>query len=118
MLEKLWEDIKLIYDGFNFSSRLMVDDLMIISQDNHYLLYYKSNSDVSTQIRIEKNYDLVRMWSDDNEVDMANYKIYVETRGNVSGFNQVYTSEKSMIELSYKILTPFLRQIKLQELGV
>ena len=29
MLEKLWNDIKLIYDGFNFSSRLMVDDLMI-----------------------------------------------------------------------------------------
>ena len=54
MLEKLWNDIKLIYDGFNFSSRLMVDDLMIISNDNYYQLYYKSNSDISTQIRIEK----------------------------------------------------------------
>jgi hypothetical protein len=118
MLEKLWEDIQYIYVEFNFRSGLIVDDLMIISQDNHYLLYYKSNSDVSTQIRIEKNYDLVRMWSDDNEVDMINYKIYVETRGNVSGFNQVYTSENSMIELSYKILTPFLREVKLNKIGV
>jgi hypothetical protein len=117
MLEKLWKDIKLIYDGFNFSSRLMVDDLMIMSNDNYYQLYYKSNSDISTQIRIEKNYDLVRMWSD-IDVDMINYKIYVETRGNVSGFNQVYTSENSMIELAYKILTPFLREVKLNKIGV
>jgi hypothetical protein len=117
MLEKLWNDIKLIYDGFNFRSGLIVDDLMIMSNDNYYQLYYKSNSDVSTQIRIEKNYDLVSMWSD-IDVDITNYKIYVETKGNVTGVSQVYTSENSMIELSYKILTPFLRQIKIQELGV
>jgi hypothetical protein len=115
MLEKLWNDIKLIYDGFNFSSRLLIDDLMIISNDNYYQLYYKSNSDISTQIRIEKNYDLVRMWSNDNEVDMTNYKIYVERSGDVQ---QIYTSEKSMIELSYKILTPFLREVKLNKIGV
>ena len=57
------------------------------------------------------------MWSD-IDVDMTNYKIYVETRGNVSGFNQVYTSENSMIELAYKILTPFLREVKLNKIGV
>ena len=117
MLEKLWEDIQYIYDGFNFSSRLLVDDLMIVSQDNHYLLYYQKDN-ISTQIRIDKQYNLVKMWSDDNEVDMINYKIYVETRGNVTGVNQVYTSEKSMVELTYKILTPFLRQINLQKIGV
>jgi len=117
MLEKLWKDIQYIYDEFNFRSGLIVDDLMIISQDNHYLLYYQNNSDVSTQIRIEKQYDLVRMWSD-IDVDMTNYKIYVETRGNVSGFNQVYTSENSMIELSYKVITPFLREVKLNKIGV
>jgi hypothetical protein len=118
MLEKLWNDIKLIYDGFNFRSGLIVDDLMIISNDNYYQLYYKSNSDISTQIRIEKQYDLVRMWSD-IDVDMTNYKIYVETRGNVpGGFSQVYSSENSMIELSYKVITPFLREVKLNKIGV
>ena len=111
MLEKLWNDIRLIYDGFNFSSRDLVNDLMIISKDNYYQLYYKQD-DISTQIRIEKQYDLVRMWSDDNEVDMTNYKIHVEVG------NQIYTSENSMIELSYKVLTPFLREVKLKEIGI
>jgi hypothetical protein len=118
MLEKLWEDIQYIYDGFNFRSGLVVDDLMIISQDNHYLLYYQNNSDISTQIRIEKNYDLIRMWSDDNEVDMINYKIYVELGGNVPGGKQIITLENSMIEISYKVITPFLREVKLNKIGV
>jgi hypothetical protein len=108
MLEKLWNDIRLIYDGFNFSSIDLVNDLTIISKDNYYQLYY----DISTKIRIEKQYDLVKMWSDDNEVDMTNYKIHVEVG------DQIYTSENSMIELSYKVLTPFLREVKLKEIGI
>jgi hypothetical protein len=115
MLEKLWKDIQYIYDGFNFSSRLLIDDLMIISQDNHYLLYYKNNSDISTQIRIDKHYSLVNMWSDNKEVDITNYNIHVEVSGN---FSQIYTSENSMIELAYKIITPFLREAKLNKIGV
>ena len=119
MLEKLWNDIRLIYDGLNFSSKLLIDDLMIIPQDNHYLLYYKSNSDISTQIRIEKNLSLVNMWSDNKEVDVTYYNIHVESRGNVPGGKQTYyTSENSMIELTYKIITPFLREVKLKEIGV
>ena len=124
MLEKLWNDIKLIYDGLNFNSRELIDDLMIIrnfdelSNDNYYQLYYKSNSDISTQIKIEKNYDLVRMWSD-IDVDMTNYKIYVELSGNVHGGKKTYhTSENSMIELTYKIITPFLREVKLKEIRI
>ena len=116
MLEKLWKDIQYIYDGFNFSSRLLIDDLMIISQDNHYLLYYQNNSDISTQIRIDKHYSLVNMWSDNKEVDTTYYNIHVEV--GVDEFSQIYTSENSMIELAYKILTPFLREVKLNKIGV
>ena len=111
MLEKLWKDIQYIYDGFNFSSRLLIDDLMIISQDNHYLLYYKQD-DISTQIRIDKHYSLVNMWSDNKEVDTTYYNIHVEVG------DQIYTSENSMIELTYKIITPFLREVKLNKIGV
>ncbi len=116
MLEKLWKDIQYIYDEFNFSSRLLIDDLMIVSQDNHYLLYYKQD-DISTQIRIDKHYSLVKMWSDDNEASMVNYKIHVEVDAG-NGFSQIYTSENSMIELTYKIITPFLREVKLNKIGV
>jgi hypothetical protein len=57
------------------------------------------------------------MWSDDNESSMVNYKIHVEVEAGY-GFDQIYTSEKSMIELSYKILTPFLREVKLNKIGL
>lgn len=116
-IEKLWKDIQYIYDGFNFSSRLLIDDLMIISQDNHYLLYYQKG-DISTQIRIDKQYDLVRMWSDHNEASMVNYKIHVEVGNQTATHSQIYTSEKSMIELAYNIITPFLREVKLNKIGV
>ena len=109
MLEKLWNDIRLIYEDLSFSSRLLIDDLMIISQDNHYLLYYKQ-SEITTQIRIEKHLSLVNMWSDNKEIDITYYNIHVEVG------DQVYTSENSMIELTYKIITPFLRETKLNKI--
>lgn len=110
MLEKLWNDIRLIYEGLNFSSKLLIDDLMIISQDNCYLMYYKPDGSLPTQIRIEKNYSLVNMWSDSKEADVTYYNIHAEVG------DQVYTSENSMIELTYKIITPFLRETKLNKI--
>jgi len=112
MLEKLWNDIQLIYDGFNFRSKLLIDNLMIISQDNYYLLHYQPNDGEFTQIRVEKDYNLVRIWGGDVPYDMVNYKIHVEVG------SQIYTSENSMIELAYKIITPFLRELKLNKIGV
>jgi len=56
-LERLWNDIRLIYEGFNFSKQL-IDDLMIISQDNYYILQYKKDLEPLVNIRIEKHYNL------------------------------------------------------------
>ena len=111
MLEKLWNDIRLIYEGLNFSSRLLIDDLMIMSQDNHYLLYYKQN-EIVTQIRIEKNLSLVSMWSDNKEVDITYYNIHVEVN------EQVELDENYKIELTYNIIIPFLRETKLNKIIV
>ena len=111
-MKKLWEDIRLIYEGLNFNKRLIIDDLMIISQDNHYLLQYQPDGEYSTQVRIEKDYNLVRIWGGDVPYDMVNYKIHVEVG------NQICTSENSMIELTYKIITPYLRELKLLQLQI
>jgi hypothetical protein len=58
------------------------------------------------------------MWSDNKEVDTTYYNIHVEVGDIQNDFSQIYTSENSMIELSYKILTPFLREVKLKEIGI
>jgi hypothetical protein len=112
MLEKLWKDIRLIYDGFNFSSNLLIDDLMIISKDNYYQLYTEPTNKNPIQIRIEKNYSVVQMWSDTSEFDIINYKIHVEVDGKIE------LDENHKIELSYKVLKPFLREVKLKEIGI
>ena len=111
MLEKLWNDIRLVYGGLNFSGSLLIDDLMIMSQDNHYLLYYK-HDDIVTQIRIEKNWSLINMWSDDKELDIIDYKLYVEVD------SKIELDENHKIELTYKIITPFIRDCKLNKIGV
>ena len=113
MLEKLWNDIRLIYDGYNFKSNPLVDNLMIVSQDNYYIVNYSSFDSLSkkritTQIRIEKNYyNLVNMWSDSREVDITDYKLTVQRN------NKIEVDENHKIELAYKIITPFLREVKL-----
>lgn len=113
MLEKLWNDIRLIYEGLNFSSKLLIDGLMIMSQDNHYLLYYYyKQDDIVTQIRIEKNYNLINMWSDDKELDITHYRLYVEVD------SKIELDENHKIELTYKIITPFIRDCKLNKIGV
>jgi hypothetical protein len=58
------------------------------------------------------------MWSDNKEADVTYYNIHVEVRNDFNNFDQIYTSEKSMIELTYKIITPFLREFKLNEIGI
>ena len=116
MLEKLWEDIRLVYEGFNFSSKQLIDDLMIISQDNHYLLQYRTYTsgycEPVINIRIEKNYSLVQMWSDDKDDNVTSYNIVVQVG------NNGYKHEKQMIDLTYTIITPFLREAKLNKIGV
>jgi hypothetical protein len=111
MLEKLWSDIRLIYDGLNFSSRLLIDDLMIVSQDNHYLIYYKQN-EIATQIRIEKNYSLINMWEGGREFDVIDYKLSVQIG------DKLEVDENHKIELTYNIITPFIRDCKLNKIGV
>ena len=46
-MKKLWEDIQLIYEGLNFSEKMIVDGLMIMPKDNYYSIYYKSNDSIT-----------------------------------------------------------------------
>lgn len=110
-MKELWEDIRLIYEGFNFVKNSIQDNLVIISSDNYYLLYH--NTDIPIKVKIEKDYNLVRTWSDEStDIDMTSYKLHVEVDGNVE------LDENHKVELVYKIITPFLREVKLKQIGV
>lgn len=104
MLEKLWNDIGFL-SKYNY---LIKNNLLIVSRDNIYLIFHKNN-DTTTQIRIEKNYNLVNMWSGESGID---YKIHVEVN------SKVEISEDYKIELTYKLITPYLRDIRLESIGI
>lgn len=119
MLEKLWEDIRLVYEGFNFSSKQLIDDLMIISQDNYYLIQYRKDLEPVVNIRIEKNYSLVQMWLDDKDDNGWDLNPYVTSYNIVVQVgNNGYKHEDQMIDLTYTIITPFLREAKLNKIGL
>lgn len=111
-MKNLWDDISLIYEGLYFRKRMLMDNLMIISKDNYYLLHYSPSGQTTTQIRIEKNYNLVRMWGGDVPYDITNYKLHVENGGKIE------LDENHKIELTYKIITPLLREVKLLQLEI
>jgi hypothetical protein len=111
MLEKLWNDIKLIYENSFKNVDGYVDDIIILSQDNYYLVHYIDGKN-TIGIRIEKDYNLVRMWGGDVPYDITNYKLVVEVN------NKLEVDENYKMKLAYKIITPFLREVKLNKIGV
>lgn len=110
-MKKLWEDIRLIYEGFNFVENSIQDEIVIISKDNLYLIYHNTENPI--KVRIEKDYNLVRTWSDEStDIDMTSYKLHVEVNGKLE------IDYDYKVELVYKIITPFLREVKLKQIGV
>jgi hypothetical protein len=107
-VNKIWSDIQLIYDHFPFRSRNVISDLFIISSDNFYLLYWSPVGANQISIKIEKNYNLVGMWSLDDE-ESCSYHIKVDC----DGIEELDVEKK--ISIVTKILSPFLREVKLNK---
>lgn len=105
-LEKLWNDIRLVYEGFNFNE--LIDGLMIISHDNYYLLQYKKDLEPLVHIKIEKYYRLANIIGNGGNTTSYNITVQVGDSG--------YKYEDQMIDFTYIILTPFLREIKINKL--
>jgi hypothetical protein len=71
LLEQLWEDILSIYNHFNFNDKVLIDGLMISSEDNYFFLY---QSQPRIDIRIDKNYSLAKAFV--KKESYINYKIH------------------------------------------
>jgi hypothetical protein len=104
-LRKLFCDIEMIYEEFKYN--FPIDDIVIVSNDNYYNIFKNNIS-----IKISKEYNLVNMWSDNPQNSTTHYTIEVYVG------NQTYSVKKTMIEFTYKLITPLLRESKLNKLKI
>lgn len=105
LLKKLFSDITIINDALR-KGDLTLQDVTIQSIDNYYII-----SKDSCHIKIEKDYNLIGMWSLIEE-DEATYKIRSTVRG------KIQLEDSFNIKLTYDIITPILRELKLNTIGI
>jgi hypothetical protein len=105
LLKKLFNDITTINEALRRGD-LTLQDVTIQSTDNYYLI-----SKDSCYIKIEKEYNLVGMWSLIEE-DEITYKI----RSTVNGVIQL--DDGFNIKLTYEFIKPILRELKLNKIGI
>ena len=114
-MKQLWEDIELIYNYYNYRKQLvievLIDNLMINSHDNYYVLHSIKPSEPHIHIKIEKNYNLTSMWNDDT--DGISYELSVSHSN-----KEISDDVDKKVELVNNIIKPHLRQAKLNKLGV
>lgn len=105
LLKKLFSDITIINDALR-KGDLTLQDVTIQSIDNYYII-----SKDSCHIKIEKDYNLIGMWSLIEE-DETTYKIRSTLRG------KIHLEDSFNIKLTYDIITPILRELKLNTIGI
>lgn len=105
-ISTLWSQIQSIYDKFEFSSKLMVNDLMIISKDNYYLCYFewytpKEWGKEKFSLRLEKDFSLTEMES--------KYKAFIEYNS-----SEINRFEDELPEKWANLIKPILRNFQLE----
>lgn len=83
----------------------------MLSKDNYYMISYK-NEKTNIKIKIEKDYNLINMWNDNSKDGAISYNLYV------SSWDKTYTEENIKIEKAYEALLPYLREIKIEKVGI
>lgn len=114
-MDRLWKDIGLVYENFNFRKK-NVGELSITSKDNYYEINYHHQREdklpnINIKIEIKKEYNL---WSD------VNYPVTYLIGALIHEFpnTMVISDEKLCIEKAYELLRPYLREIKLEKVGI
>ena len=57
---QLYKHIETIYNNFDFKSKLLIDNLMIIGKDNYYQLFLSISDNHKLQLRISKQYSIIK----------------------------------------------------------
>ncbi len=93
----LWSKIGYIYDKYDFSSKKLVNDILIISRDNYYLCCFGG----TLLLRLEVDFKITKM--------ITSYKaIIIEPK------DMKHEEFTDIIPDKYiKIITPFLRDFQI-----
>ena len=107
-ISTLWYQVQDIYNKFEFSSKLMVNDLMIISKDNYYICYFEwfTSSEWGKQkfaLRLEKDFSVTQMES--------KYKAFIEYND-----NDVHRFEDELPEKWTSLIKPVFRDFLLKSI--
>lgn len=114
-MDRLWKDIGLVYEYYKKKS---CKNLNIISCDNYYSIDHLDD-EKNMYLYITKEYNLVNMWNDGG--NPVSYTIEVSIQYiDVYGQNATIPiqGDKLCIEKAYDLLKPYLREVKLEELGI
>jgi hypothetical protein len=107
--EEIWNSIQLVYETCGFNRLETINGVTISSRDNYYLISKVKPDRQPLYIKIEKDYNLIDMWSGGNSP--VNYKIWIDDfhRGD---------DDVEVIPLIKSILQPYLRDAKLTKIGI
>lgn len=112
-IEELYNHIETLYNNFDFKSKLIIDNLIIIGKDNYYQLFLSLSDNHKLQLRISKQYSIIKNTSGRRCVDyILNYEIID------SNESQNYNEIKDKVpEQVIKLLLPTIREFKLKILS-
>ena len=57
---QLYKHIETIYNHFNFKSKLIIDNLMIFKNGNHYQVHLFISNTNKLQLKISKQYSIIK----------------------------------------------------------
>jgi hypothetical protein len=109
----LYHQIAEIYNNFEFSTKLLIDNFLIISKDNYYLCYHKLDNGSTVQFRLEVNY-LPSKIEDEDYVEYTMIYDHKTSQGDSPTIR--IEGDKNIPEPIMNIIKPIIRQFKLKQL--
>ena len=105
--KQLYNQIETIYENLEFSSKLIIDDFLIIKSGKSFQCYYKISEFLKLQFRVCENYSLVY-----KTFHSLNYEIisYVDSD---SVFREI-SHDQEIPESFISLIAPVIRQFNLQ----
>lgn len=109
----LYYQIAEIYNNFEYKSKLLIDNFMIISNDNYYLCYYELDNGSKIQFRLEVNY----LTSKIGDEDYVEYSMIYELKTSEGDYPTLrIEGDKDIPRPILDNIKPIIRQFKLNQL--